>query len=378
MEVLVKDKKLKGRGILLSVECLDLYVDGEGGQLGDRGTIGNMNFHSVERIDGIPWIFVDSEIPDPLPEKMDLRIDKARRQDIAEQHTAQHLLSAVFQEEFDAKTAGFQMGEVFSTIDLELGVRDTGIIDLAEEITNSYVQKCLPVTIAQIPAEEIGSFDLRKPVSEKVLAKTSTIKVVTIEDLDRNACGGFHVDNTGRLGLIKIVKTEKVKGNLTRIHYVAGKRALKDYVNKSKLVDSLVKYLTCGSSEIEQRISTTIQDLKTAKNNEKKLSERLGESIAKELKKTKNEIMFIEDEDSIINSIPRFLSGESFIFIGKSKNRFTMTSKKYNCRDLLEYIKRSIEVSGGAGPNRGQFISGASLDTIENIVKEFLEKGDKE
>lgn len=378
MEVPVKAKRVSEQGFLIAVDCSDLYVDGEGGQLGDRGTIGNYDFNLVKRIDGMRWILVNENISESLPKKMDLQIDQNRRQEIAEQHTAQHLLSAVFYEEFQSKTVGFQMGEDFSTIDLELGAREPEIIDLAEEITNSLVRNCIPVSIAQIPVDEIENFDLRKPVSEKVLAKTTTIRVVSIGDIDRNACGGFHVDNTGKLGLIKIIKTEKVKGNLTRIYYVAGKRTLKDYVNKSRLVDSLVKSLTCGTGEIYQRVSSTILDLKAVKNSEKKLSERLAESIAKDLQASKKEIIVIEDEESIINSIPRFLSGEAFVFIGKSNNRFTITSRNYDCRKLLEYIKANDEITGGSGPTRGQFVSEASLESIETSVRNFLKKGEKE
>ena len=375
MKVRIKEQKFDKNSVSVVIDKQAVYVDGEGGQLGDRGTIEGISFSEVTRIDGVPWILLAGQINSPLPELVELDIDQTRRNDIAIQHTGQHLLSAVFQDEFEAKTVGFQMGELFSTIDLALGVRDSGIMALAEALTNKLIRKCLPVNIELIPVEQVGTVNLRKAVSEKILKNTNTIRIVTISDVDRSACGGLHVKNTGEIGLLKIVKTEKVKGDLTRVYFVAGKRALADFDEKTKLIDSLVRNLTCSPSEIFTRVIKISEDLRESRNNVKKLSERLSEILAKTLQGKNNDLMVMEDEASIIASVPRFLSGEKYVFLGKSGNTFTMTTKGFDCRDLFSVIKEGLNVSGGAGHARGQFVSTATLNSVETILKDYLRKG---
>jgi len=97
------------------------YPDSEGGQLGDRGKIGNANVLKVYRDDsGV----VVHEVSEPVSEasgQVECLIDGLRRLDIAQQHTAQHLLSADIFNLYGYQTVGFAMGEAYSTIDIDGG-----------------------------------------------------------------------------------------------------------------------------------------------------------------------------------------------------------------------------------------------------------------
>ena len=74
---------------------------------------------------------------------------------------------------------------------------------------------------------------LRKPP-----AVIGDVRVVEVEGFDWSACGGTHVNRTGEVGLIKIIKWEK-RGAETRVEFRCGQRALNDYRQKNSMVNRL-------------------------------------------------------------------------------------------------------------------------------------------
>jgi alanyl-tRNA synthetase len=145
-------------------------------------------------------------------------IDWGRRFDHMQQHTGQHLLSAVFEESFRLKTVSFHLGAESATIDLE-GNADAATVQKAERRANEVVFENRPVAVSfEDSAEAKG---LRKP-SERA----GTLRVISIEGIDRSACGGTHVRSTGEIGAILIRKLEKIRSQ-TRVEFLCGGRAVR-------------------------------------------------------------------------------------------------------------------------------------------------------
>jgi alanyl-tRNA synthetase len=135
-----------------------------------------------------------------------------------QQHTGQHLLSAVFEEALGLHTVSFHLGQESSTIDLEgRGIEDEALREV-EARANQIVSENRPVNIHfEEPAEARG---LRKPSERE-----GTLRIVSIEGLDRSACGGTHVRATGEIGAILIRKLEKVRQTV-RVEFLCGSRAV--------------------------------------------------------------------------------------------------------------------------------------------------------
>ena len=145
-------------------------------------------------------------------------IDWRRRFDHMQQHTGQHLLSAVLLELFNAATVSFHLGAESSTIDIATPALEQAQARAAEERANAIVFENRPVAVCfQRSSEEL---DLRKPTGRE-----GEIRIVTIQDLDRSACGGTHVRATGEIGPILIRKLDRVRGNV-RIEFLCGGRAV--------------------------------------------------------------------------------------------------------------------------------------------------------
>ena len=151
-----------------------------GGQPFDRGRINDIEvIDVVDEGDRIAHLLADA-LPDH-PIAMG-RLDWNRRFDHMQQHTGQHLLSAVLADLYGYQTVGVHFGRVSSTLDLEAGSLTQKESDEAEERANEIVTENRSVVTS---FEESGSIaGLRKPSD-----RAGMLRIVAIENLDRSACG---------------------------------------------------------------------------------------------------------------------------------------------------------------------------------------------
>jgi len=348
------------------------YPDGKGGQLGDRGKIAGVDVVRVKEENGKILHFLKEEIPTG---EVDYIIDEERRKDIACQHTAQHILSAAFVKVADVDTVGFHMGEFYSTIDLNVPVLTKETLEEAEKLSNDVIKECIPVEVLFLDREEAEKLNLRKPISEKIKGK---VRIVKIGDFDLSACGGFHVQNTGSIGIVKVVDTEKVKGNLTRIYYVAGDRAIKDYEKRVDLLKKLSVVLTTSIDEMEKRILNLLDKVKSQSSTIEKLSEEFAKTLSKELlaraeKLNDFQLVFYEGFPEVGRFLPKFLADvKNVILIVKNGDRYDIASSSVNCGDLAKKILERFEGKGGGGTKRATVVCKCDFDEMKKVLEELL------
>ncbi|MGL5990010.1 hypothetical protein [Cetobacterium sp.] len=211
---------------IVEVGSHELYIDGKGGQNGDEGFIGNTRFTKVLNENRL---VVEKDIS---PGKYSLHIDKNVVFDIGVQHSAQHLFSAIAYNEYGLNTVGFRMTETYTTVDLDSKDLNDNFIDKLEEKINLAIGEGKRISTATIKREEANSIQtLRKKISDKVVGD---VRIVTIDSLDTSACAGYHVSNISEIRIFKIINFEKIKGNYTRFYFLAGERAIQDFIKKIK------------------------------------------------------------------------------------------------------------------------------------------------
>jgi alanyl-tRNA synthetase len=214
------DRSADGRTLYLDRTA---FYPTSGGQPHDTGFIAGIPLlNVVDEEDRIAHQLA-SAVPDAAggaPDcTIDCVIDWNRRFDHMQQHTGQHLLSAVFQESFGLKTVSFHLGAESSTIDLEGAPLDSHTVQEAEQRANQLVFENRPVRVDYQHAAEVR--DLRKPSERE-----GTLRIVSIHELDRSACGGTHVRSTGEIGPILLRKLDKVR-QATRVEFLCGGRAVR-------------------------------------------------------------------------------------------------------------------------------------------------------
>ncbi len=176
-------------------------------------------------------------------EKVHGSVDRARRLDHMQQHTGQHILSAAFDRLHKARTVGFHLGAVVSSLDLDK-VLGPDAIAAAESEANRIVWENREVGIRFAPAEEAASLGLRKDT-----ARTGTLRVIEVADYDRSACGGTHVARTGEIGIIAIRSWEKLRGGL-RLEFVCGGRALREYRIVRDAVAGCIRHVSVAPEDL--------------------------------------------------------------------------------------------------------------------------------
>jgi alanyl-tRNA synthetase len=192
------------------------------------------------------------------------QIDWPRRYDHMQQHTGQHLLSAVLVELFAFHTLSFHMGPEVSTIELHTSALTDSQIDQAEHRANAIVREARPVHICFEESQEAR--DLRKPTE-----RSGTLRIIEIEDYDRSACGGTHVRSTAELGPIQVRKLEKIRGNV-RIEFVCGIRAIRRAKQDFCIVSELSKLGAIAPDKLPEYVSSLRERLAEAEKDRQKLA----------------------------------------------------------------------------------------------------------
>lgn len=186
-----------------------------GGQLHDTGRIGEARVVDVIDED----TRVRHSLDRPLdPGVYECAIDWPRRFDHMQQHTGQHLLSAVFHELYGLDTLSVHFGDQTATIDLAVPLLESGRLSEAEDRANALVFENRNVVVS---CHEAASL----PTLRKATDREGTIRVVTIEGVDASACGGTHVRSTAEIGPIRIVRLDRIRGNV-RVEFTCGLRTL--------------------------------------------------------------------------------------------------------------------------------------------------------
>lgn len=221
------------------------YPEG-GGQPADTGTIDGIDVLDVQIKNEQIYHLVERK---PVNTHVECELNWNRRFDHMQQHTAQHLLSAVLEEQYNIPTVSFHLGKDYTTIDVDTPELNTEQIDKIEHICNTYIMKNLEIKTYFTTHEDVNKFPLRK--LPKV---TGAIRIVEIARIDFSACAGTHVQRTGELSNFKIVKTEKHRGQ-TRVFFLSGWRAIDDYQTSHSILDDLSNHFKTKKQQLQDRIS---------------------------------------------------------------------------------------------------------------------------
>lgn len=360
------------------------FFPGGGGQSCDLGKIGDTNVINVlEEKNNI--IHVLDKKPKEL-ENIKCEINWSRRFDGMQQHLGQHVLSGCFYSLFNINTCGIHLGKEVSTVDL-IGEVSKEQIKLAEKKANEIISNNHKVEFLITNRKEAKTMGLRR----ELVAKDESIRIVKIEDLDINACCGIHPNSTLELQLIKIKNFEKHKGN-TRIEFLAGSRAVDDYIQRTEVLSKICNYLSAGDEEVLKTITNMNDELNELRNENSKIKSALSEYEIKELKETginKNNIILIkkvyENENmKYLTKITNKIVEENnnvVLLANKNKekkivNMLFSCSSNLNNLDMGNLLRDAITLVDGKGGGNKVMAQGGgkNIDNIDNALDYSLRR----
>ncbi|XP_069669325.1 alanyl-tRNA editing protein Aarsd1-B isoform X2 [Periplaneta americana] len=215
-------KKENVSGYEVILEDTILFPEG-GGQPCDHGLLDDTSVLQVVRRGAEAVHFVKSVLP--VGKVVKQTLDWERRLDHMQQHSGQHLITALADINYGYSTTSWWLGEEESYIELGTPSMKPEEMDELEKLVNEKIREATPVNVT---VYQEGDDELKK-VRTRGLPDDhkGPVRVVTIQGVESNMCCGTHVSNLSQLQAIKLLRVEKGKKNKTNLFFVAGGRVMK-------------------------------------------------------------------------------------------------------------------------------------------------------
>ena len=198
-------------------------------------------------------------------------IDWGRRFDHMQQHTGQHVLSAVFNSKFSLPTISFHLGADVCTIDVRGKEPTQEILDGAMAAANDVVYADRTVKVKYGSADELAAAGVRKAVE-----RSGTLRAIEIESLELQPCGGTHLQRTGQIGMIFVRGVSRIRQDW-RVEFACGRRAEHLAREDFATLKAVAQRLNCSPqgavSAIERVVAERDAHFKSARASIQKLAE---------------------------------------------------------------------------------------------------------
>jgi len=388
------DSILEGDKGVIVTNITPFYAE-MGGQIGDTGIIYNDTFKdnvvdTKKNIGGKIVHFVEvisGELK--INDKVILEVNKERRQEIKKNHTATHLLDTALKKVLGSHV--HQAGSYVSNDRLRFDFSHFEAmteeeITKVEELVNEAITSVTPVITEIMDLEEaknsgaIGIFDDK--YSDKV-------RVVCAGEYSKELCGGTHIDNTGTIGLFKIISESGIAAGTRRIEAVIGKEAYKLINEKKDLLKDVSSKLKCSEKEVLSRIDAQLKELKEKEKEVALLKAKFAAmniddiiNCAKDVKGINVVSYELKDVDSdtlrdvcekvrdkVENSIVLIMSeinGKVIICAMATKSAI---EKGAHCGKLIKEVASILGGGGGGRPDMAQ-AGGKSPEKIKEAISE--------
>jgi alanyl-tRNA synthetase len=372
------------------------YPEG-GGQPADLGALKfngtRADVVDVQKVGNVIVHVVKGQTPEEGAEVTGV-IDWNRRISLMRHHTATHVIMGAARRILGQHVwqSGAQKGVESSRLDISHYQRLTPEeIDKIEEMANEAVMQTMPVKTTlkpRIEAEKQHGFRLYQGGA----VPGKEIRVVETGNWEVQACGGTHVKNTGEIGLIKILHTERIQDGVERIIFSAGTQALKAIQKNEQLLKRVAEKVNAPLEKLEPTTEHLVAEWKEIRRERDRLTKEIAELSAKEylaeakdlhglklvLQTLKAESIdrLIQTANNIVNQEPKsvvILCGET----DKTVRLVVMAGKDalkqgINSRQIAD---EAAALLGGGGSGKPEFAQGGGTNIAK--VSEALRKAEE-
>lgn len=357
-------KASEGRRVEIVTEKTPFYGE-SGGQTGDSGMI------TSEQLQ----LRIDDTIKDPTGliihkgtivsgavekgQTVTLAVDPDRRNAIACNHTATHILHSALREVLGdhVKQAGSYVAADRLRFDFtHFSQVDSQTLDRIERLVNDHIRQNISTDIVEMDAEEAFKSGATALFEEKY---GDRVRVVSMAPFSRELCGGTHIRRIGTIGLFKIVSESSVASGVRRIEALTGSAALEYVQEQSGILDRAARLLREKPEAVVQKIEKVLADQKAYEKELEKLKARIAAISAS-----------VADEE--IRTIQGTRVLVSAVTVDNPAALRDLADK------LKEKIKSGIVVLGSASGPKALLIAAVTKDLTKryhagNIVKQLAQ-----
>jgi len=241
-----------------------------GGQLHDKGLIDGKKVLDVQKIGKVLVHKIAGKIK---KRNVICEVDKKRREIISGHHLATHLINAASRQVLGNHVWQHGAEKDVDKARLDITHYDNlseEQIEKIEDLANTFVEKDLPVKIEILPrakAEEKYGFIIYQGgvVPEK------NLRIVSVGNIDTEACGGVYPNSTGKVGFINILRTKRIQDGVVRIEFCSGDVALNYLKEKEKILKKVAGKLKVKEDEVPKAVEKLFKHWKKKRKQLKKV-----------------------------------------------------------------------------------------------------------
>ncbi|WP_226584116.1 alanyl-tRNA editing protein [Halobacillus litoralis] len=359
------------RGYYVILKETAFYPTG-GGQPHDTGTLNEIEVIDVEEVDGEVRHYTEEKL-DSDTEYVQGSINQDRRIDHMQQHCGQHIISAVFDDQFNIPTTSFHLGKKTVTIDLNAEALDDDLLQQVEQQVNQIIRRNHPVETKWMSVEEAAEYPLRKP-----LAVNGEVRLVIIPNVDYNGCGGTHPSSTGEVMAVKFLGWTKNKKQV-RLEFACGYRVLDMLGQKHRILTEMKQIVPKPEGELVEEVNELIRSSRKKDKKMADLEEQLLQYEARDIVSESQDnrvIQRIYEGRSIkmLQSLGKSIMEEAphayLILISEQKDQlqFVLAHGSDIDRNMNEVAKQVLPLIEGKGGGKPNFVQGGGKKNIHADV----------
>ena len=341
----------KGYDILLDHTAF--YPEG-GGQPYDTGLLGGVKVLEVHEREGRVVHTCDSPLEPGT--RVEGSIDWARRFDLMQHHSGEHIVSGMAHAKWGCDNVGFHMGADVITIDLNVLLDEDQLRELEADV-NRYIWENHPISITFPSPEELAVLPYR---SKKELS--GRVRIVAFPGADMCACCGTHVASSGQVGLVKLLSVQKFRDGV-RIELVCGGRAMA-YLNSTWEQNRQVSNLLSAKAfETGAAVERLLHENEALKSRILTMEDARFAALARQYEGAGDVLLFEEDLSPdglrrLCDGVLHSCGGRCACFSGSDGQGYKYAIGQAD-GDLRTFVKELNQTLGGRGGGKPGFVQGS-------------------
>lgn len=342
------------RGVWVELADTIFYPEG-GGQPADSGTISGVPVVDVQKGPHGVRHYLQEEPPSG---RVTLELDWQRRFDHMQQHTGQHLLSAIAEDRFGWRTTAFHLGAEVCDVELDVpSLNGQQLAELEAQVAEE-IRAARRVQVHYLEPEEVATLPkLRSRGLPE--GHSGKVRLVAIEGVDLATCGGTHLKNTAEIEALALLATEPMRGG-TRVYFVAGARLRRRLHTHEARNAQLRKILGAADQQLPAVAQAKITEISELERRLRRSQEELASLLGRKLAADPQAVTLLHREEAELGFLQQlakaFLDakpqGVLFATGGKEgQGYFVVAAHRPDLRELGELVAHELGGRGGGSGN---------------------------
>ncbi len=368
------------RGQEVALDRTLFYPEG-GGQSCDAGTLtwagGKAQVTDVQK-DGVTiWHTVEGEVP-PVGASVKGALDWARRYRHSQRHSGEHLLAQAFYRvnpAFGVRSVSMRGPEC--TLDLA-GQPGASHVRQAQELLTEILREPLSLETLLVPAAELDAYPLRRPPQVGGVVRAVLFRTASGEIWEASACGGTHLPSAVQAAPVVVVKTERVRNDLTRVTFMTGEEATERLSGTYAMAQTLARGFSVGVDRLPEKVEALQAEVQEANAVAARTRRRLATLLLQQAdwkRVPSGQAALIEADDDLLSPLLE-AAGErggtvTVVVTPGGRCGVASTLPEYPAGTLLQGW---LAVSGGRGGGRPELAQGQAerQDDFRGAVQSWL------